>query len=116
MDAHAHLKSLGWQGHSLGRHQNGIKKPILISHKTNNLGVGAKEKKEKHADQWWLNAFDSALKDFGTGKQVGIAVASAITEIDNKLPDDSRPCSEDQCCQRWTIWEIRKGRRPSEYI
>lgn len=72
MDTHAHLKRLGWQGHghALGRNQNGLKKPILVSHKTNSLGLGAKEKKERQVDQWWLNAFDTALKDFGTGKEV----------------------------------------------
>jgi len=72
MDAHNHLKRLGWKGsgHSLGRSNSGITKPILISHKTDFLGLGAKQQKEKQADQWWLRAFDKALQDFGTDKQV----------------------------------------------
>ena len=72
MDVHAHLVGLGWQGrgHALGRHKNGIKAPILVSHKYNQLGLGAKEKKEKQADQWWLKAFDATLQDLGTGKVV----------------------------------------------
>jgi nucleolar protein TMA23 len=72
MDAHNHLKRLGWKGsgYSLGRSNSGITKPILISHKNDFLGLGAKQRKEKQADQWWLRAFDSALQDFGTDKQV----------------------------------------------
>jgi nucleolar protein TMA23 len=72
MDAHAHLKGLGWRGtgHSLDKTDRGLKRPLLISHKTDLHGLGSKSQKEKQADQWWLNAFDNALKDIGTGKQV----------------------------------------------
>ena len=72
MDAHNHLKRLGWKGsgYSLGRSNSGITKPILISHKTDFLGLGARQQKEKQADQWWLRAFDNALQAFGTDKQV----------------------------------------------
>lgn len=71
MDARSYLQRQGWQeGNSLGISGNGIKKPLLISFKDNALGIGSKKQKEKQADQWWLRAFDTALKDFGTGKQV----------------------------------------------
>ena len=77
MDARKHLRGLGWKGdgHSLGKNANGIKKPLLITHKTGLHGLGAKSQKEKQADQWWLNAFDSALKDIGTGKE------SSLTQV-----------------------------------
>ncbi|KAF2435908.1 hypothetical protein EJ08DRAFT_569948, partial [Tothia fuscella] len=75
MDAHAHLKGLGWRGtgHSLDKTDRGLKKPLLISHKNNLHGLGSKSQKEKQADQWWLNAFDNALKDIGTGKESSLA-------------------------------------------
>ena len=77
MDARKHLRGLGWkgEGHALGKNANGIKKPILISHKRGLHGLGAKSQKEKQADQWWLNAFDNALKDIGSGKE------SALSQI-----------------------------------
>ena len=70
MDVRKHLRGLGWggDGHSLGKNANGIKKPLLITHKHNLHGLGAKSQKEKQADQWWLSAFDSALKDIGSGR------------------------------------------------
>jgi hypothetical protein len=70
MDAHAHLTGLGWRGsgYSLDSSDRGLKRPLLISHKSDDRGLGAKAKHEKQADQWWLNAFDSALQDLGSGK------------------------------------------------
>jgi hypothetical protein len=75
MDARAHLRGLGWQGegHSLGKNGHGLKKPLLVTHKTGLHGLGAKSQKEKQADQWWLNAFDNALKDIGTGKESALS-------------------------------------------
>ena len=75
MDARKHLRGLGWggEGHSLGKHANGIKKPLLILHKTGLHGLGAKSQKEKQADQWWLNAFDTALRDIGTGRESALS-------------------------------------------
>jgi nucleolar protein TMA23 len=72
MDAKAHLQKLGWRGsgYSLDRANRGLAKPLLISHKFDSHGLGSKKQKEKLADQWWLNAFDSALKDLGSGKSV----------------------------------------------
>ncbi|KIW09006.1 uncharacterized protein PV09_00903 [Verruconis gallopava] len=71
MDARKHLRGLGWkgEGHAIGKNSNGLTKPLLITHKYNNHGLGAKSQKEKQADQWWLNAFDNALKDIGTGRE-----------------------------------------------
>ncbi|KAJ9648239.1 hypothetical protein H2199_001092 [Coniosporium tulheliwenetii] len=55
MDAAAHLKRHGWRGHghSLDRHDRGIKKPLLISQKADLFGVGKK-------------------KQLGTGKQTAL--------------------------------------------
>lgn len=75
MDVRKHLRGLGWggDGHSLGKNATGIKKPLLISHKRGLHGLGAKSQKESQADQWWLNAFDNALKDIGTGKESALS-------------------------------------------
>ncbi|KAJ9668461.1 hypothetical protein H2201_001509 [Coniosporium apollinis] len=72
MDAAAHLKRHGWRGHghSLDRHDRGIKKPLLISQKADLFGVG--KKKTLVADQWWMRAFDESLKELGTGKQTAL--------------------------------------------
>jgi len=72
MDAYAHLRGLGWKGigHSLGRSNSGLKRPLLITHKTNLHGIGLKQQKEKQADQWWLNTFDSTLKELGSENKV----------------------------------------------
>lgn len=72
MDAAAHLKRHGWRGHghSLDKHDRGIKKPLLISQKADLLGVG--KKKTLVADQWWMRAFDESLKELGTGKQTAL--------------------------------------------
>lgn len=70
MDSHAYLKGLGWrgEGHSLDYHGRGLKKPLLVSQKIDLLGLG--RKKHDVADQWWLRALDSSLKDIGSGRQV----------------------------------------------
>ncbi|KAF2767031.1 hypothetical protein EJ03DRAFT_329582 [Teratosphaeria nubilosa] len=70
MDASSYLKRHGWRGdgHSLDHTGKGIKKPLLVSKKVDVLGVGL-NKHTALSDQWWLKAFDSALKDIGTGKQ-----------------------------------------------
>jgi nucleolar protein TMA23 len=76
MNAHAHLRGLGWRGtgHSLDKTDRGLAKPLLISHKFDGrLGVGSLSQQEKQADQWWLNAFDSALKTIGSGKDSALA-------------------------------------------
>jgi hypothetical protein len=75
MDAAKHLKGLGWrgEGHSLDSTNRGLRKPLLISNRHANQGLGSKSQKEKQADQWWLNAFDNALKEIGTGKESNLA-------------------------------------------
>lgn len=63
MDASAYLSKQGWlgTGHSLHPNGRGIKKPLLVSQKSNVLGIGKKEH-DVHADRWWARAFDSSLK------------------------------------------------------
>ncbi|KAL8705458.1 MAG: hypothetical protein Q9201_001439 [Fulgogasparrea decipioides] len=63
MDATAYLTRQGWlgAGHALHPSGHGIKKPLLVSKKTNSLGVG-KKAHDVHADQWWSRAFDETLK------------------------------------------------------
>lgn len=75
MDAAKHLKGLGWrgEGHSLDSTDRGLRKPLLVSNRHANQGLGSKSQKEKQADQWWLNAFDNALKQIGTGKESNLA-------------------------------------------
>lgn len=70
MDAQAYLLRHGWRGtgHSLDTNNTGLKKPLLVSKKIDVLGIGI-NKHDVVADQWWMKAFDSSLKDFGTGKQ-----------------------------------------------
>jgi nucleolar protein TMA23 len=79
MDSTAYLTRHGWKGdgHSLHPSGRGIKKPLLVSRKTNVLGVGLK-KNDAHADQWWLRAFDSSLKSMGVTKD---AVTGVVGEV-----------------------------------
>ncbi|CAD0021673.1 unnamed protein product [Aureobasidium pullulans] len=46
----------------------GLRKPLLVSKKVDVLGIGI-NKADVIQGQWWLKAFDSSLKDFGTGKK-----------------------------------------------
>ncbi|KAI4724765.1 hypothetical protein E4T49_07522 [Aureobasidium sp. EXF-10728] len=70
MDAAGLLKKQGWRGlgHSLDDKNKGLRKPLLVSKKVDVLGVGI-NKADVIQGQWWLKAFDSSLKDFGTGKR-----------------------------------------------
>ena len=63
MDAAAYLTNQGWRGsgHTLQPNGKGISKPLLVSRKTNVLGVG-KKAHDAHADQWWSRAFDETLR------------------------------------------------------
>jgi nucleolar protein TMA23 len=72
MDARAYLQRQGWRGsgHSLDKHDRGIKKPLLISHKQDTMGLGTKKAAHKTDDQWWMRAFDESLKNIGTGVEV----------------------------------------------
>ncbi|KAF2476111.1 uncharacterized protein BDR25DRAFT_300908 [Lindgomyces ingoldianus] len=71
MNADAYLKRQGWRGsgHSLDHHGHGIKKPLLISHKRDQLGLGKKSAAHSVSDQWWMRAFDESLKNVGTGQE-----------------------------------------------
>ncbi|KAF2006644.1 hypothetical protein P154DRAFT_422272 [Amniculicola lignicola CBS 123094] len=68
MDAAALLQSRGWRGkgHSLDKTGKGIKRPLLISIKQDQFGIGKKKQAHKTDDQWWLRAFDQSLQTFGT--------------------------------------------------
>ena len=70
MDAAGYLRKHGWRGsgHSLDVNNNGLKKPLLVTKKIDVLGIGI-NKHDVIAGQWWMKAFDSSLKDFGTGKK-----------------------------------------------
>ena len=72
MNAEAYLRKQGWQGsgHSLDQTGRGIKKPLLITHKNDQLGLGKKKQAHTTDDQWWLRAFDQSLQSIGTGKDV----------------------------------------------
>ncbi|MCJ1257110.1 hypothetical protein MMC24_004935 [Lignoscripta atroalba] len=63
MDTSAYLSRQGWlgAGHALHPTGRGIKKPLLVSKKSNVLGIG-KRQHDAHADQWWARAFDNSLK------------------------------------------------------
>ncbi|OJD35461.1 dna-directed rna polymerase ii subunit rpb1 protein [Diplodia corticola] len=73
MDASALLAKQGWRGHGhgLGSTGHGIARPLLVSNKQDALGVG--KKKLQVADQWWMRAYDTGLKELGTGKQTALA-------------------------------------------
>lgn len=72
MDAEGLLRKQGWKGsgHSLDNGGRGIKKPLLISHKQDQLGLGKKKAAHTADDQWWMRAFDESLQNFGTGQKV----------------------------------------------
>lgn len=71
MDAHALLTSQGWRGSGHSLHptsdQNGLSRPLLVSRKQNNLGVGKKQ--HRTSDMWWMNAFDKSLKGLDTAEE-----------------------------------------------
>jgi nucleolar protein TMA23 len=79
MDSYAHLRGLGWRGtgFSLDKEDRGLAKPLLISHRIDGRGLGSKTQKEKQADRWWLNAFDSALKNLDDIENSALAQVQA---------------------------------------
>jgi len=68
MNAHALLTSQGWRGTGHSLHptsdSTGLSRPLLVSSKNNNLGIGKKQ--HKTSDMWWMNAFDKSLKGLDT--------------------------------------------------
>ena len=90
MDADAYLKRHGWRGagHSLDHTGRGIKKPLLLAHKQDQLGLGKKKAAHNTDDQWWMRAFDESLKSIGTGQEV----CCHVRVLFGQLP---RGCGED---------------------
>jgi hypothetical protein len=72
MNAESYLRKQGWKGsgHSLDATGRGIKKPLLIAHKQDQLGLGKKKAAWTTDDQWWMRAFDQSLQSIGTGQEV----------------------------------------------
>lgn len=87
MDARALLTSQGWRGtgHSLHKSDDsiGLSKPILVSRKTNTLGIGRKN--HVTSDQWWLNAFDEQLKSLDTSNKTSIVQTKKNTKLESLL-------------------------------
>ena len=88
MNAEAYLRKQGWpgSGHSLDQSGRGIKKPLLIAHKNDQLGLGKKKAAHTTDDQWWLRAFDQSLQSIGTGKDVCDHVFSHLRHQATDLP------------------------------
>lgn len=78
MNAETYLRNQGWKGsgHSLDSTGRGLKKPLLIAHKQDQLGLGKKKAAYTTDDQWWMRAFDQSLQSIGTGKEVHCHVFS----------------------------------------
>ncbi|KAL8683409.1 MAG: hypothetical protein Q9186_000671 [Xanthomendoza sp. 1 TL-2023] len=90
MDTHLYLTRQGWRGtgHALQSNGQGISKPLLVSKKTNVLGVG-KKTHNVHADQWWARAFDETLKSLSgpaTTKQGARTIQPAVSTPTSNLP------------------------------
>ncbi|KAJ5131249.1 uncharacterized protein N7515_007288 [Penicillium bovifimosum] len=73
MDAQAYLIKHGWSGPGNPLNPNprpgahgglGLTRPLLVSRKANNHGVGKKTTKDP-TNQWWLRGFEDALKGIG---------------------------------------------------
>jgi len=79
MDTAAYLTNQGWLGlgHSLHPAGRGLKRPLLVSQKSNALGIG-KKKHDAHADQWWARAFDSSLKGLEVGKNETTGATNSV--------------------------------------
>ncbi|KAF2030576.1 hypothetical protein EK21DRAFT_20595, partial [Setomelanomma holmii] len=71
MNAESYLRKQGWKGsgHSLDSTGRGIKKPLLIAHKQDQLGLGKKKAAWTTDDQWWMRAYDQSLQSIGTGEE-----------------------------------------------
>lgn len=87
MDTSAYLIRQGWlgYGHALNPTGHGITKPLLISQKTNVLGLG-KRKNDAHADQWWARAFDTTLKRLNVSQDEATGMTKEVTLGSNFQP------------------------------
>jgi nucleolar protein TMA23 len=81
MDAQAYLMRHGWSGPGNPLQPNtrpgphgglGLTRPILVSRKANNHGVGKKTTKDP-TNQWWLRGFEDALKGVGDDSHEGVS-------------------------------------------
>ncbi|KAI9368094.1 hypothetical protein BJX61DRAFT_241927 [Aspergillus egyptiacus] len=90
MDAYAYLIRHGWSGpgnplnpdRASTRGGLGLTKPLLISRRQGNAGVGNKTTKDP-TNQWWLRGFEDALKSVGSeaaeGGNSGVGKGNALT-------------------------------------
>ena len=80
MDTSAYLTSHGWlgTGHALNPTGRGLKRPLLVSRKSNTLGVGLR-KHSAHADQWWAQVFDNRLKSLEVSNNEVTGDTSSVT-------------------------------------
>ena len=62
MNAADYLRNQGWRGsgYSLDPTDRGIRRPLLVAHKSDSRGLGS----NKHAfdNEWWLNAWSKSSK------------------------------------------------------
>ena len=111
MNADAYLRKQGWKGsgHSLDMTGRGIKKPLLIAHKQDQLGLGKKKAAYTTDDQWWMRAFDQSLQSIGTGKEVHPHVlAMCARQLRNQAKSLHRVRSV-RFAQRASIAEVYMG-------
>ncbi|MCJ1333967.1 hypothetical protein MMC10_010674 [Thelotrema lepadinum] len=80
MDSSAYLMHHGWRGKGNSLHPSGrgIKKPLSVSRKVDNSGVG-KKKIDVQADQWWARAFDAGLEGLKLGNSESSVAHSTST-------------------------------------
>ncbi|KAL4939500.1 hypothetical protein BDV06DRAFT_230982 [Aspergillus oleicola] len=94
MDAYAYLIKHGWSGpgnplnpdRASTRGGLGLTKPILVSRRSGNSGIGKTTTKDP-TNQWWLRGFEDALKGMGTdaGKGAGDNGASRGNALTSEL-------------------------------
>mmetsp|Transcript_33306 Transcript_33306/g.43934 ORF Transcript_33306/g.43934 Transcript_33306/m.43934 type:complete len:222 (-) Transcript_33306:234-899(-) len=62
--ARRQLEKYGWkEGKGLGKNEDGITGHVKVKKREENEGIGLIEKEQQEVtDQWWFNAFDSAIR------------------------------------------------------
>jgi len=103
MDAKAHLLSLGWAGpgHALDSRPykqkghrglaydpnqshntgNGLVKPLLVSQRRGNMGIGKKAHEPTAGNDWWLKGFESALGNIGKSESERSSGTATPTQV-----------------------------------
>ncbi|KAL8831076.1 MAG: hypothetical protein Q9170_005456 [Blastenia crenularia] len=86
MNTTAYLTRQGWRGDGHALHPNGygIKKPLMVSKRTERLGVG-KKAHDTHADQWWARAFDETLRSLNCEQSIGKKNASGAVPLQTSM-------------------------------